>query len=103
MKQHITPEDLEMLTEKGREKYRSFVLYLCTDDFSNKKLYLSDSYSYLLSIGQMIEYLDEQGFGIRHVNFRNSLIDYCSGDILYGEKIELCDALWQSCVQKLNT
>jgi len=135
MKQHITITDLKMLSEGGKEQLRSWwistirecdvyidlsdpvqlsTVSCCEDELCE------DDYP-LLSIGQMIEFLDEhletesdtdfcilenKGWSVGHYHHNNGpdCFDFTTS-LVYkdGNYIqELCDALWKACVEVLN-
>ena len=114
MKQHITAKQLEELSEKGLINYKKYLtgleyvnelVFVTTGDdkaidFKNHTIKQLP----LLSIGQMVEFLDEE------TDFRTTIyrrtIDW---KLFYGEKsyeytkeFELCDALWSACKEVLN-
>jgi len=104
MKQHITTEQLDFeLNDKGKAKLRSWWkpkigdLYIWHDGDKTPKYPL-------LSIGQMIEFLKEQGsFGMEEVEKSNGTniktiweLDSINEWIHIGEKEELCDSLWEA-------
>lgn len=103
MKQHIDTQQLSQLTDKGREKLISQIgngKWLC------------------LSIGQMIELLNNYNINVQISDTENSLISLTDNarwlvhdatiikslNKLYtdGGTGELCDALWSACVEVLN-
>ena len=111
MKQNITIEQLNELSEKGKKKLRKWwkpkegdlfldtigegqVVWCCEDDVEEGSLPL-------LSIGQMIEFLDEHllegNYQIQRNGERNSW-RLNSDDIEFDEegKSELCDMSWQA-------
>ena len=133
MKQHITTEQLDFeLNDKGKAKLRSWWkpkigdLYIWHDGWSEKNGFnwtinvvdeedeaidgliwidgdKTPKYP-LLSIGQMIEFLKEQGsFGMEEVEKSNGTniktiweLDSINEWIHIGEKEELCDSLWEA-------
>lgn len=142
MKQHITIEQLNELSEKGRERLREwwkpqeadYVYHVAHEDcWASEMLLGTEPYPYsdehclqfhvlgnnkeqeeylpLLSIGQMIEFLDENGhdFNIdfigRDVRLSNKkggwgVFSDNDGESIYVDshrtKEELCDALWEA-------
>jgi len=82
MKQHITAEQLNELSEKEKEilikwsAERNYGSYVEIDDWDYG----------LLSIGQMIEFLDD--------DYINVLYEYDNGNPAYAESV--CDALWEA-------
>lgn len=78
MKQHITAKQRDELSEEGGNTLRHWVL---------SKGYVLDT---KLSIGQMIEFLDE------HNERKYWMADYV------GDNKTLCDALWEACKEILE-
>lgn len=128
MKQHISSEDLEQLSEKGRERLREWWKPLAWHVIYAPDLYdgvlssvadipygtLKDYYP-LLSIGQMIEFLDEhidssisslaidRGEHQWHVYALDSIpIKPGIGNGRAVSTPELCDALWEATKQVLE-
>lgn len=119
MKQHITPEQLEELTPEGKEKLRAWWkpqegdLYVHIDQIetvcrqcSYENNSITEEYIkrhvLLLSIGQMIEYLDEHNefFALEKLTvFSFVLNDGENGGIVNKEP---CDALWEAVKAVLN-
>lgn len=115
MKQHITVEQLNELSEKGKEKLRKWwkpivgdwfdddgYMRIIPDDETKGAFVLNSFHTPLLSIGQMIEFLDEhykwkKYFSMTHHGLW-SIIDGSYTQPLEGRcawgKGELCDALW---------
>ena len=88
MKQHITPGDLNRLSEESNQILR---------EWWEGREYFKYKYEPLLSIGQMIEFLGTQWMTkIVHASARNGHL-YDINDIE-----ELCDALWSACKEVLN-
>lgn len=121
MKQHISVEDLEMLTEEGKSKLREW----CKTCRSLQDEIFEGGYdpdSMNLSIGQLIEFLDEHDGNVvesieQYKNIYWSVVisnKYSASDTKWlnkdGEEVfskmfhsnELCDALWDACVEVLN-
>ncbi len=98
MKQNITAEQLNELDDTAYWKLFKWYMaryYLEALPRTNtRKSYTERSAMPLLSIGQMIEFLDEDEFGVRHAGDGW----WCNGY----KKNELCDALWEACVEILN-
>src|SRR5258708_10141817 len=124
MKQHITTSDLDQLTEKGKERLREWwkpkkgdkaISNTEYEAFIGEREGYEDEFNIesakypLLSIGQMIEFLDDN---FDHNGFLGDYWDISVTEkgwsILYkegGDKIanvNLCDALWSACVEILN-
>ncbi len=82
MKQHITPEQLNELSNRGKKA--------SVEAFEHELL---------PNIGQMIEFLDEQGCLLKIIKGRESG-DYYISDwrnvSQIGLKHSLCDALWEA-------
>lgn len=101
MKQHVTPEQLSDLSEHGKARLREWWRPKHCDLYWPSGSNGSGTRDYpLLSIGQMIEFLEqmfEEGKDIRHyhhgIGFKN---------IVWDNKEDLRDALWNACVEVLN-
>jgi len=92
MKQHITPKQLNELSEKGRRRYLSFVNKIHNTDF--KMEWWDSKQLSLLSIGQMIEFLGETWWK-----------DFYAGDSEVGFGIgnnSLCNGLWEAVKEVLE-
>lgn len=109
MKQHITAEQLNQLSDKGKERLREWEISKnYTFDVWDSVREVKVAYEpKLLSIGQMSEFLDdhwdgeteiESGGGNWYVNHRHW--DHKTG--LISEE-ELADALWEACKEILDT
>ena len=105
MKQHITNDQLKKLSKKGKEKLREFGYNLDSD----VEWHLPpDEGLPLLSIGQMIEFLDEQEFlsRIERDELWEVQIPKTKNGVNYAwcgiNKEELCDALWKACKEVLE-
>lgn len=109
MKQHISIEQLNELTNEQKEKFlNSLNIFNLPDGLIlvDKVKFLTEFQFRLPSIGQMIEFLGDDfktiyvmNFGIRgdHWNVKTEKMYYA------GENgIELCDALWEACKDKLK-
>ena len=112
MKQHITIEQFKELDHAARERLRTWCFETYPDGFLNRGDE-EDCTNPLLSIGQMIDFLDENGW-----DFSNDYIGRgtpmssdeapwgvkCDIDFEYtvviGTHAELCDALWE-CVKEV--
>ncbi len=133
MKQHITPDDLNQLSEKGKERLRewwepeygdrlAFKPYGCRK--LRERIYIEEmGYDIidevlgtttidanalpLLSIGQMIEYLDE------HTEHAIEALAIDKGEHEWHvywlvknkptiKSVELCDALWEAVKESLE-
>ena len=114
MKQYITVDQLNELSKKGRKKLRKWwkpkewdpyideeglenVVWCCEKDVDKSDMPL-------LSIGQMIEFLDDKTkytFSIfrRHLDWKIVYENKQYGKIIPGE---LCDFLWEACKDILN-
>lgn len=100
MKQHITSEQKNELSDKQRK--------ILEDWTFDNIIRTQKSFIPLLSIGQMIEFLDE---GVSRE--RLIIVSHFDSDhgmsyriICYGkehEREELCDALWEATKQQLDT
>ena len=122
MKQHITVEQLNELSEKGKEKLRKWwkpivgdwfdddgYMRIIPDDETKGAFVLNSFHTPLLSIGQMIEFLDfGNDFSIEYEESNDSWRiywglpkkQYKSGNP-YGDS-ELCDSLWEACREILD-
>ena len=90
MKQHITEEDIQQLTPEQRSALHA--------RFNNP----------FLTIGQMIEFLEQEGFSLTDFGTAWSV-----GSVTFGahhwdfvdkyNATELCDALWQAVQDELKT
>ena len=90
MKQHITPEQLNELSKEEKKKLRKWLM-------DKQIMIVQPHYLIPLSIGQMIEFLDENGFEItRHkTESADHVWSVTRGDSNFLFK-ELCDALWEA-------
>ena len=110
MKQHITIEQLNELSEEGKEK---LLQYMEDKDYlphgtqmmlHNEGYYLSQ----FLSIGKMIEFLDEHTneLGMQFNDSSTYWSIWYGGEqrIEYNNLLqyELCDALWEACQEVLE-
>lgn len=90
MKQHISVEQLSELSDKSREKLEDYV-------FSNI-IMTQKRFIPLLSIGQMIEFLDEECGAWKMESWQEwEIVDTeMNKNITLSKSAELCDALWNS-------
>jgi hypothetical protein len=113
MKQHITIEQFNELSDKGKQSLRKYVLKelaepikdaRTTGPFAGAIYHLEvPAEDYILSIGQMIEFLNTthtvqiQQWMDEFKDWRVGL-DWSSAEHFYYivEKPELCDALWEA-------
>lgn len=126
MKQHITIDQLNELSEQGKEKLREWwkpqvghmVLWdhlsgpltrngECMWDDLTKDDFEKDDYLPLLSIGQMIEFLNENSMRITRQDHEGAECWYIEHSKFDNNKIwmfipELCDALWEAVKQVLE-
>ena len=122
MKQHITVEQLNELSEKGKEKLRKWwkpivgdwfdddgYMRIIPDDETKGAFVLNSFHTPLLSIGQMIEFLDEHlktdwsiCSGKNLLFFGRSDRNEIYGKIPQNRKGELCDALWKAVKEVLE-
>lgn len=106
MKQHITRKQLNELSKLGRKKYRH--LYPNNLGYSSAQWRLVP----LLSIGQMIEFLDEKGefkkiFRLWSKSEKKTagkkylpwMVDVSTHAV---SSAKLCDALWEAVKEVLN-
>lgn len=93
MKQHITPEQSD---ELSIEAHRKLAEWRRKNGYSNDRAELP-----LLTIGQMIEFLDEDN---RWEMTEYKPFKHGTGykDIPWDNKQELCDALWEAVKEVLN-
>jgi hypothetical protein len=131
MKQHITTKDIGELSAFGREKLRKWCAFSenkhlqvqCINPES--AMFLSNNgYLFkgeerempfldfvkalpLLSIGQMIEFLNEKTRENWSIKFHNNLVDLDYPIYKFGpddyEDSSLCDALWEAVKEVLET
>lgn len=65
--------------------------------WAKRKGYTNDYENACLSIGQMIEFLDQNN---------STIIEFVLDDyrqIMWRRDVELCDSLWEACKEVLNT
>lgn len=94
MKQHITVDQIEQLTKKGKVNYVG--LQKKYKWFDYQMTWLNDKV-YFLNIGQMIEILNKVDIDVRLKNGKQQGIGYINGN---RKEKELCDALWE-CVKEI--
>ena len=114
MKQHITTEQLKELSKKGLKKYQKYLNSLEYVDVY-KYLYMGRAGKRIdftkeetdtlpvLSIGQMIEFLDEEDdyFKTWYRQGKSKISKECrTFEWLYDT--ELCNALWEAVKEVLN-
>lgn len=114
MKQHISLEQLNELSEKGKEKlgiwtksyYEKHSEHEATtfsaEEFMGIKPFLRQ-----LSIGQLIEFLDEHNIAndmwFNDKEWHIGTVGICDIDNEYNHShAELCDALWEAVKEILN-
>ena len=96
MKQYITIEQVNELSNKGKEK---LIQYLFPDDYFGNIMERIADVPNILSIGRMIEFLDEYRRIIELENGTGLVIDrevIIKGKVICWYKKELCDALWEA-------
>jgi len=102
MKQHITPDDIQQLSEEGQANY---LKYFAGKDDSELVGNISGKIIHpLLSIGQMIEFLDERVKCLSCMkNQQEGADEWIVAYVNYLHKNkELCDALWEACKSVLE-
>ena len=118
MKQHITLEQLNELSKKGKEKYYEWSFKLTRKEIESSFSFtiedlIKNGRIRLMNIGQMIEFLDEEEFhefvGIEksHINWTVWMKDNTYQEIKIISKHgktqkELCDALWKAVKEVLE-
>ena len=95
MKQHITPKQLNELSEKGYKKLVDWA-----EDRNRVKGEVGTVYP-LLSIGQMIEFLDGKFINFWRGQRKDWLIVIDDNHEVIVKK-ELCDCLWEAVKEILN-
>lgn len=121
MKQHITIEQFEELSKEARTK---LLVWWKKQDFTTGTLIVDDEIYPMLTIGQMIDFLDEKGFELQFENMVD--LDDDSGKISrgkgwslvkqrlpyyvevdwndeYSEENHLCNLLWHAVKDVLET
>lgn len=128
MKQHITPEQLNELSEKGKERLKEWWIKdersdmfeativvahpeyntpISLSDMADRVGWYTDKGCYpLLSSGQMIEFLDEHSKS-GHDYWIDKINDWNYDAEIYWienapKRLELCDALWEAVKEVLN-
>lgn len=100
MKQHITKEQFGELSEEGQVRLRAWVNECRWVSVPLGKVYLDYYPMPLLSIGQMIEFLDEHRDELDQPWWKQFFTwDYGTVD---GYDGEFCDALWEAVKQVLE-
>lgn len=94
MKQNITKDQLNELSEKGKEKIRGWQME------PYKGTWYEGELSPLLSIGQMIEFLGDFCIDVDLSNGKLNGTGYITEAREDG--MELCDALWEACKEVLE-
>lgn len=107
MKQHITEQQLDELSEKGkRELAKWFVKWMESKDTycPNHEYKLNDKeFLPLLSIGQMIEFLDEKNSLFEFHYFDLFIVeDYGTDGKEWLKPKDWCDSLWEAVKKELN-
>ena len=104
MKQHITVEQLNELSEKTLSNYMVVVGYTVSQEGITKK---DIELLPLANIGQMIEFLDEQK-KFHFISLEGvpewvvSFGEYLREDAYFSRDKELCDALWEAVKEVLE-
>ena len=118
MKQYITPEQLNQLSDRGKERLVKWIESKLEPPIPGSA-YIGPTSSdhqicYFMTIGQMIEFLDENtdNFELRSGRMGKSyLIDVPDGSVIWHgwagdteieDEFVLCDALWEACKEVLN-
>lgn len=120
MKQHITPDQLNELSDKGKERLREWWkpkdgdfyengghVEIVPDDWMKYGWRPWKGYIPLLSIGQMIEFLEEHG---ELFDVVKNFFDYGTTKATFedvglkeeADKLEICDALWEAVKEPLE-
>lgn len=111
MKQHITPEQLNELSEKGRERLRKwwkpdFDTITYYDAKTDKKVKSEPLTEHLplLSIGQMIEFLGDLDWFVAEDALERVFVDdmYPDHTLLMASPGTYCDALWEAVKEELE-
>ena len=113
MKQHITPVQLEELSEKSAERLRDWQIskqyaFEVWDSVEKKRKKGKVTF---LSIGQMIEFLDDKLSAMRNEVYYTkregngpwSVLGNFSSEQQKNVQPELCDALWEAVKEVLKT
>lgn len=96
MKQQITYEQFDKLTINQQEKLLDWSM---DKQFGQSEL---ESWNYWeLTIGQMIEFLDEHGVDWHYASFEQTFPDFEETDC-ERLKTDLCDDLWEYVVEVLE-
>lgn len=99
MKQHITKSDLEMLNEGGKARLKTW----CISKSPDNKAYDESQ----LSIGQMIEFLNNNNYDVHTCKKLEDNARYVRRfNHNYGQvwavREHFCDALWEAVKEVLN-
>lgn len=101
MKQHISVEDLQQLSDKGKGR---LIEWWASHQFSTCEIYRESKNSArypLLSIGQLIEFLEEKdNFWYQSFWMINNEEDLF---VQKGYVSELCDSLWEAVKEVLES
>jgi hypothetical protein len=97
MKQNITTKQLNELSEKGKDK---LITWMMNCGYVTVEVNLEEDIP-LLSIGQMIEFLDEQ-FVELHQTSSFWGVRLKKNKYVVEKPKELCDALWQAVKEVLE-
>lgn len=98
MKQHITKEQWDELSDKDKETYnKKYPNAVCGRCDSNKGIY---DMMPKVNIGQMIEFLGDEWWHCDDICWTIFIGD--EHGVHYVGDRELCDALWSSCKYKLQ-
>jgi len=115
MKQHITPKQLNELSEKGKSKlfvwltkkgYHDGQCFMCGPDVHAGRRKTVDKIKPLLSIGQMLEFLSDKNNVKYPITIHERFLDWKvvsrGSNEVYTKGLELCDALWEAVKDILN-
>ena len=103
MKQHITKEQWNELTEKQAETFTEWETNL--GYFSKERYIALNKINEDLnnpSIGEMIEFLGDDFKEIRYVSGSWKVFFYIKGELIELLGKNLCDSLWEACKEKLK-
>lgn len=98
MKQIITAEQLEEMSDNAYEKYLDWMIK------NNYTQGFGRDHIVPMNIGQMIEFLNENQEYQFHIMRRTVDWKILVGDLHYGKVLgkELCDSLWEACKDILS-
>jgi hypothetical protein len=106
MKQNITIDQVKELSPSGLQKYREWVykLKLTKEEYEDIQKH-DTGHDPLLSIGQMIQFLDEKQDYQFHIFRRTLDWKVIVNDMQYGKVLgeELCDSLWEAVKEVLES